>query len=180
MSKSLKLMQAFVEDGDSTEFLYTAVTLEELLNHGFTIITEQCHWRDFEKAGRLRVVPGTFRMAGYDVFLIYLVNEQGNIVWSFQPMENYDNLYALRGVTCRDIDGDGLKDIVVLARYSMEDDGGGMSVKSDYEIYYQRTDGFDADTGFKKEYRCGEEDTMEELVGKARAFWGWSDGDYTY
>ena len=175
MSKSLKLMRAFVEDGDSTEFLYTAVTLEELLSHGFEIITEQCHWRSFEKAGRLQVVPGTFRMAGYDVFLIYLVNEQGNIMWSFQPMENYDNLYALRGVTCRDIDGDGLKDIVVLARYSTEDDAGGMRVESDYVIYYQRTDGFDADTGFKKHYRCAEEDTLEELVKRARAWWGWSE-----
>lgn len=174
MNKSLKLMTAFVTDGDSTEFLYTAVTLEELLSHGFTIITEQCYWRDFEKLGRLRVVPGTFRAAGYDIFFIYLVNEQGNIVWSFQPMGDYDNLYALRGMTCRDVDGDGMKDLVVLARYSREDDRGGMAVESDYEIYYQRTGGFDTDTGFKATYRCGDTDTVEELVERARAFWGWS------
>lgn len=174
MNKSLKLMAAFVMDGDSTEFLYTAVTLEELLSHGFEIIKEQCYVREFEKLGRLRVVPGTFRAAGYDMFFIYLVNEQGNIAWSFQPMGDYDNLYALRGMTCRDVDGDGMKDIVVLARYSREDDRGGMTVESDYEIYYQRTGGFDTDTGFKATYRCEDTDTVEELVEKARAYWGWS------
>lgn len=177
MNKSLKLMTAFVMDGDSTEFLYTAVTLEELLSHGFEIIPEQCYWREFEKLGRLRVVPGTFRVAGYDMFLIYLVNERGNIVWSFQPMGDYDNLYALRGMTCKDVDGDGMKDLVVLARYSREDDRGGMVVESDYEIYYQRTGGFDTDTGFKATYRCNDTDTVEELVERARAFWGWSVED---
>ena len=33
-------------------------------------------------------------------------------------MGEYEHLYALKGVTCQDIDGDGLKDIVILADYS--------------------------------------------------------------
>lgn len=53
------------------------------------------------------MVPGTYRMAEYDVFMIYLIDEQGNIVWSFQPMEDYDNLYALKGIQGKDLDGDG-------------------------------------------------------------------------
>ena len=70
--------------------------------------------------------------------------------------------------------GDGLKDIVVLARYSYEDDNNELVITSDYDIYYQRTGGFYADTEFKKLYQSVEEDTMEGLVQKARAFWGWS------
>ena len=80
-------------------------------------------------------------------------------------------------MTCKDVDGDGMKDLVVLARYSREDDRGGMVVESDYEIYYQRTGGFDTDTGFKATYRCNDTDTVEELVERARAFWGWSVED---
>ena len=34
--------------------------------------------------------PGTYRMAEYTVFMLYLVNEQGYIVWSFQPMGEYE------------------------------------------------------------------------------------------
>ena len=119
------------------------------------------------------MTPGTYRIADYDIFMIYLVNEQGDIVSVLQPMGEYDNLYALKGVTCRDIDGDGLKDIVILARYSYEGEAGELIVESDYRIYYQRTGGFVPDTEIRDTYRCGDEDTMEILVEKARAYWGW-------
>lgn len=173
MNKSAKSIVSFVRDGQSTEFLYTASTEEELLRNGFDIIKEQCYERNFEKLGKLRVVPGVFNISEYDVFMIYLVNEQGDIVWSFQPMGEYDNLYALKGVTGKDMDGDGMKDLVVLARYSYEDTEGNIIVEPDCSIYYQRTGGFDIDTGFKEYYRCTEENTLEELVKIIRGYWGW-------
>ena len=49
-----------------------------------------------------------------------------------------------------------------------------MIIKSDYQIYYQRTGGFDTDTEVKKKVSCSDEDTVAELVDKARAYWGWS------
>lgn len=173
MNKSAEVITAFVRDGYSTEFLYTATTLKELLSHGLNIINEQCHFRTFGKLGRLQVVPGTYHIANHDVFMIYLVNEQGDIISSLQPMGDYDNLYALKGINCRDIDGDGLKDIVILARYSYAGEAGELVVESDYAIYYQRTGGFSADTDMKETYRCSDEDTMELLIEKARAYWGW-------
>lgn len=177
MNQNTDSITAFVRDGNSTEFLYTAVTLKELQQHNFQIITEQCHTRTFGKLGRLQVVPGTYRIADYDIFMIYLVNEQGYIVSGLQPMGEYDNLYALKGINCRDIDGDGLKDIVVLAKYSYEDADHKLAVVSDYNIYYQRTGGFSADTEIKKIYQCSEEDTMQIVVEKARAYWGWKTED---
>lgn len=173
MNKGAEAITAFVRDGFSTEFLYTATTLNELLANGFDIISEQCYFRTFGKLGRLQVVPGTYRIANFDIFMIYLVNEQGDIISSLQPMGDYDNLYALKGINCRDIDGDGLKDIVVLARYSYQDETGEIIVETDYAIYYQRTAGFSADMDIKEAYRCSDEDTMELLVEKARAYWGW-------
>lgn len=173
MNKSAELIATFVRDGFSTEFMYTAATLEELQRQGMQIITEQYYTRTFEKLGRMQIVPGTYKIADYDVFMIYVVNEEGYIVSSLQPMGEFDNLYALKGIQCRDIDGDGLKDIVVLARYSYEDEEGHLAVKSDYSIYYQRTGGFSADMEIKKSYQCSDEDTMEALVEKARAYWGW-------
>lgn len=173
MNKSIDFITAYAKDGKSTEFLYTAATLEELEEQGFLIISEQSHWRDFEKLGRLLVVPGKISIADYEIFMIYLVNDQGYIVWSFQPMGDYDNLYALRGINCRDIDGDGLKDLIVLARYSNEGEAGELLIESDYAVYYQRTGGFSEDREIKKEYQCSESDTMEKLVGQLRACWGW-------
>ena len=177
MNKNAKAITAFVRDGYSTEFLYTALTLKQLRSQGFQVITEQCYTRTFGKLGKLQVVPGTYQIADYDVFLIYLVNEQGDILSALQPMGDYDSLYALKGVNCRDIDGDGLKDIIVLARYSYEDEEHKFAVASDYSIYYQRTGGFSADTEIKSQYQCSDEDTMQILIEKARAYWGWKTDD---
>lgn len=173
MNKSADFIAAYVRDGNSTEALYTAATLDELLENGFHIIDEQRHFRSFEKQGRLEVVPGTMRMAEYNVFMIYLVNDQGYIVWSFQPMGDYDNLYALKGMTCRDMDGDGMKDILVLGRYSYSDAEGRLQVDTKCSIYYQRTDGFVEDTDFADTYQCTEEDTVGGLVETIRDYWGW-------
>ena len=173
MNMSIHSIAAFVRDGYSTEFMYTAATLDELLSHGLQIIEEQCYVRVFGKLGRLQVVPGTYRIADYEIFMIYLVNEEGYIVSSLRPMGDYDNLYALRGINCSDIDGDGLKDMVVLARYSYENESGEMVVQSDYSVYYQRTGGFSTDWDIKDFYRCEETDTMEALIKKVREYWGW-------
>lgn len=173
MNKSADFIAAYVRDGNSTEILYTATTLEELLNSGFQIVEEQNYTRNFEKQGRLQVVPGILKMAEYDIFMIYLVNEQGYIVWSFQPMAEYDNLYALKGMTCRDMDGDGMKDIVVLARYSYSGPDGELLIDTKCSIYYQRTEGFAEDTDFAASYQCTEEDTVGGLVEIIREYWGW-------
>ena len=174
MNKSAESIVAYVRDGYSTEFLYTALTKAELLKNGFVIAAEQDYSRQFEKLGYLEVMPGSYTVAEFSTLMIYLVDEQGNIVWSFQPMGDYDNLYALKGITCRDIDGDGMKDILVLARYSHLGDENDILIESDYEIYYQRTGGFETDTEVKKKVRCTDEDTVAGLVDKARAYWGWS------
>lgn len=174
MNKSAESIIAYVRDGYSTEFLYTASTKSELLRHGFVITPEQNYSRQFEKLGYLEVVPGSYTMAEFATFMIYLVDEQGNIVWSFQPMGDFDNLYALKGIQCRDIDGDGMKDILVLARYSYAGRNNELLTKSDYAIYYQRTGGFETDTEVKRKVSCSDEDTVAGLVEKARAYWGWS------
>lgn len=174
MNKSVDLIVTYVRDDISVEVLYTATTLEELLNSGFKIIQEQCYWRNFEKQGTLRVVPGIIKMAEYNIFMIYLVNDQGYIVWSFQTMEDYDNLYSLKGMTCRDMDGDGMKDIVVLARYSYSGPEGGMHVDTKCSIFYQRTDGFAEDKEFSDYHQCTSEDTVSGLVELIRGYWGWT------
>lgn len=173
MNKSTNQILFFVRDGISTEFLYTSTTLEELQQQGFSVFADQCYTREFERLGRLQVIPGVFRMAWYDFFLIYLVDEQGQIVWRLQPMLDYDGLYSLKGLNGRDVDGDGMKDLVVLARYSREDESGEQVVENICSIYYQRTSGFEADTGFDDYYQYTEEDTMEDMIQKIREYWGW-------
>lgn len=174
MNKSIDFITSYLRDGNSTEILYTAATLDELLENGFEVFQQQSYYRSYEKHGRLKVVPGIIKMAEYNVFMIYLVNEQGYIVWSFQPMADYDNLYALKGMDSRDdLDGDGMKDLLVLSRFSYAGPDGEMIVDTVCNIYYQRTDGFVEDTEFANTYKCTEKDTVRVLVSLVREYWGW-------
>ncbi len=173
MNKSIDFIMAYARDGQSTEYLYTSNTLTELLDNEFEIIKEQCYPRNFEKLGKLQVVPGIAQIAEYDVFMIYLINDKDRIAWSFQPMTEYDNLYALKGLACVDLDGDGMKDLVVHARFSKEDEDGKLVVDPTCTVYYQRTGGFDEDLEFEEYYQCTEEDTVYTLIDKIREYWGW-------
>lgn len=175
MNKSAKCIISFVRDGNSTEFLYTATTEQELMDNGFRVIEEQSYWRTYEKLGQLKVLPGTFSMADYDIFMIYMVNRQGNIVWSFQPMGDMDNLYSLKGMSGKDMDGDGMKDLVVWAQYSKEGEHGELLVENRCSVYYQRTGGFDTDTDFVENYQFTNGENMEMLLSAIRAYWGWSE-----
>jgi hypothetical protein len=112
-------------------------------------------------------------MGDYAVFMIYLVNDRGDIVWSFQPMGEYDNLYSLRGITCKDVDGDGMKDIIVLARYSYESSQGELLVESACSVYYQRTGGFVEDLEFRNHFSCTDQHKLDEVVQEIRKYWGW-------
>lgn len=177
MNKSTSFIRAYVRDGISTEVLYTAATLDELVDNGFEIMQGQSYWRSFEKQGRLRIVPGVIKIAEYNIFMIYLVNEQGYIVWSFQTMKDYDNLYSLKGMACRDVDGDGMKDIVILGRYSYSGQDGELIVDTRCSVFYQRTDGFAEDEEFTGSYQCTAEDTVSGLVELIRGYWGWTVED---
>lgn len=174
MNKSIKFMTSYLAMDYSTEFLYTANTLEELKDKGFEVSTTQSFYEEFEKWGKLQVVSGKYTMAEYYVFMVYLVNEQGYIVWSFQPMKNYESLYELKGIGCEDIDGDGLKDVVVLGSYIFEETDNESVIRSDYSVYYQRSGGFYEDTGVKDQYHCSEEDTLDTVIGKLHKYWGWN------
>ena len=66
-----------------------------------------------------------------------------------------------------------MKDLVVFAKYSYEGENGELLVDTVCTIYYQRTAGFEKDTDFTENYECTEEDTLEALVTKIRAYWGW-------
>ena len=173
MNKSVKMILSFVREGDFAGVFYRAAAMKDLKEHGFTVDERHSFRQSFEKLGDLLVVPGYYRMAEYHICMVCLVNEQGNLVWSGQPMGEFENLYEILEIDSQDIDGDGLKDLTVLARYTSDAPDGSMITEKDYTIYYQRTGGFLEDTELKSRYQCTEDTVMDELVELARSYWGW-------
>ena len=170
MNKDYFPIVSLIRYGISTEFLFTAKTLDELVENGFH---PNGAWRmteHLEKFGLVEIVPGVFPIAGRYYFMIYIVNGEGEILWNFQPMRHYDNFYHIVGLSLRDIDGDGNKDFSVLARYALSDEKGRGYLIKDYEIYYQRAGYFLPDAAFKASHPCGEEDELDEILDRAREY----------
>lgn len=175
MDKDINMMMSFVYDGQSAEFLYSASTLDELLNGGFEPLTDQVFHADYEKFGTVKVVPGTYTMGGHHIFILYLVNSERQVVWNFQCMRDYDNFSRMTGISFKDVDGDGWADLSILAEYKSLDDNNELYTAKDFSIYYQRDGYFFEDKDFHTTFfnELTGEEVMDDIVQAARRYWGW-------
>ena len=89
-------------------------------------------------------------------------------------MRDYESLYSLKGIKVTDLDGDGMKDIVVLAGYIFEQADNQSMVRRDYSVYYQRTGGFYEDLKIKDSYQSSIDETTAVLIENIHKYWGWN------
>jgi len=175
MNKDIDMMTAFARDGQSAEFLYSASTFDELIQKGFLPLADQTFEAVFEKFGSVKVVPGFYTMGSSHIFIIYLVNSEGQIVWNFQCMRGYDSFDRLTGISFKDVDGDGWADLSILAYLNSLDDENVTHTQLDFSIYYQRDGYFFEDKDFHSAFYTdltGDE-AMNDIVEAARKYWGW-------
>lgn len=175
MNKDIDMMTAFAGNGQSSEFLYSAATLDELITGNFKPLKYQTFDAEFEKFGTVQVVPGTYTMGSHHIFILYLVDTEGRILWNFQAMRNYDNFSQMTGLSFKDVDGDGWADLSVLIEYKNLDDNNDTYAVTDFSIYYQRNGYFFEDTDFHNEFvgKLTGSETMDDVVQSARKYWGW-------
>lgn len=174
MNKTHRAVISFLRDGISTEFLFTAKNLDALLANGFKPVRSQCFTERFEKFGVVDVIPGFFNIAGQNYLMVYIIDKKGNVLWNFQTMHDYVNFYEICAISFRDIDGDGNKDFLLIARYVTYDGNGTAVIQKDYDIFYQRAGYFLEDTNFKKSYPCRENSNISVITKMARRHWRWS------
>ncbi len=175
MNKDINMMAAFAGGGQSSEFLYRAATMDELMKGDFKPLIYQTFDADFEKFGTVQVVPGTYKMGSHYIFILYLVDGEGRVLWNFQAMRGYDNFSHMTGISFKDVDGDGWADLSVLADYINLDDNNDSYPVTDFSIYYQRDGYFFEDTDFHNAFvgKLTGRETMDDVVQAARKYWGW-------
>ncbi|MCL2323468.1 MAG: VCBS repeat-containing protein, partial [Oscillospiraceae bacterium] len=172
-NKNVYAIEDYVKYGKSTEFLYTSKNLKELIENGFNVISSQRFDVHLEKFGVVSFIPGFYDIAGQNYLMIYLIDSNVNILWNFQPMHDHGNFFSIKACSFIDIDGDGLKDIAILADYIDIDENGNAAHVTDFNIYYQEAGYFIEDTEFKNSYNFTNIDTLPDITQKARQFWGW-------
>ncbi|MCL1807077.1 MAG: VCBS repeat-containing protein [Oscillospiraceae bacterium] len=166
MNTDVNTVIAFARDGISTEFLYLADTLDELIENGFQVMHSNVV--TFETFGEVSLIYGTFRLAGYYTLMIYLADGEGNLLWNFQPMGRYTNFSSMRSYELADIDGDGKTDLVFHIWYDTLTPEWETERVTDTVIYYQRNGYFSPD--WEARFFIEENDTALGFAEKEAVF----------
>lgn len=174
MNQNIATIAAFAGGKQSKEFLYTSKTLTELKSKGFNIIPEHSFWAKFEAFGQAGVILGSYEMGGLRTLMLYIIDLSGNICARIECMKGYDDCVGLLGVTFEDIDGDGLRDILVLAEYQ-NCDGTNFppqfsTLKSDFYIAFQKDYWFERNFIFEREFSLENPIALDDVIEKAKKY----------
>jgi|SRR5690554_309838 len=96
---------------------YGSDTIKVLNDKGIKIIEDQSFWTTFENWGKARFLSCEYK-DGVIKLLLYLADEKDNILYAFPDFYGNDwCFYEVRAVSFKDVNKDGLKDVVIIADY---------------------------------------------------------------
>jgi len=110
-------------------------TLNNLKDGGLQVIQTQCFLVNLENYGSVKFISGLKRENSNDNVNFYLVNDRNNVLYKFPDFYgNAKGMFTdIEAVSFSDVNKDGLKDIIVIANYSIN----GKSTKI-CSIYFQK------------------------------------------
>jgi len=93
--------------------------IESLIKGGLEIIENQSFWIEFENWGKVKFISSEILIDGTYKLRFYLTNESEDILYQFPEFigNDWPTFYEIRAVSFKDINKDGLKDIIIIADY---------------------------------------------------------------
>lgn len=119
-------------------------TLSDLKNGGLEVIDKQCFKTKFENFGSVKLISGLKRDID-TIASFYLVDDNENVLYKFPDFYgNYKGQFNdIIAISFADANGDGLKDMIVVASYKSSN-----STKIISSIYFQKGKEFASDKTF--------------------------------
>ena len=94
------------------------INLTNLQKQGLKVVEEQSFWIELENWGKVRFIAGEKEIKQLPKLSFYLIDSKDNVLYSLP--EFYGNmwiLYEVKAISFKDVNRDGLKDIIVVADY---------------------------------------------------------------
>lgn len=96
-------------------------TLDDLKNGGLQVIENQSFNINLENFGTARLVCGSKRENASETLQIYLIDNNNNVLYKFDDFYGNEKggFKGISAISFADVDNDGEKDIVIIAKYSI-------------------------------------------------------------
>ena len=114
-------------------FEFTPYNLKDI--NGFAPVEDQTFMVDLNSWGNVKFVSGKLTAGSHVPVVFYLTNEDGDILYNFNAVLPYS--VDVKAVSFKDVDKDGLKDIIII----VEDNYDGASGGTIATVYFQKADG---------------------------------------
>jgi hypothetical protein len=108
-----RIFEQAKESNNQENNLYT------LEKKGLQIIEDQCFWIELKNWGKVKFVSTQSFIEGISKVNFYLIDDKKNILYYFPDSYGNDfwHFEKLRAVSFKDMNKDGLKDILIIAEY---------------------------------------------------------------
>ena len=114
-------------------FEFTPYNLKNI--NGFAPVEDQTFMVDLNSWGNVKFVSGKLTEGSHVPVVFYLTNEDGDILYNFNAVLPYS--VDVKAVSFKDVDKDGLKDIIII----VEDNYDGASGGTIATVYFQKAEG---------------------------------------
>jgi hypothetical protein len=126
------------------EFSGSKDKVSELKEKGLEIIENQSFWVELEKWGKVRFVSCTQETDGLIKLRLFLTDKNEKILYKFPDFygNQWSMFHEFQAVAFRDVNKDGLKDIIIIADYMTGAGPEGAIPFHAGSIYFQKENGF--------------------------------------
>lgn len=134
----LKQVDSSTLDNDESK-----VYLEVLKNEGYVVIDDYSIEMELNIFGDVKFISGFNMVKNLPQLTFFLIKDDSSIVYDFPEFEDYKSIYNnMISVSLEDVNGDGLKDIIVIGEFMKGHGAESGQLFPVVNIYFQLNDGF--------------------------------------
>lgn len=148
-------------------------TVSSLVARGLQVIENQSFEVELNHWGKVKFISGKYLKDGVFKASFHLADEQGNIIYSFPEFNGneWPSFEGIRAVSFKDLNQDGLKDVIIIAEYITGAGEQGTTPFPVASIYFQKAKSFEALSDLDEKINsAGKNETVEEVLNFTR---GW-------
>lgn len=144
----------------------SAQTIDELKSEGAKIIDKQSFPVKLENFGNVKFVAVSKPVNDYNKAYFYLADSNGNILYTFPDFygNKWSMLSSIDAVSFTDVNGDGLKDIVIVSKYVTGAGSDGSTPFNVSGVYFQKGKEFTSNSSLDEKLNDADKNTDVKTV----------------